>query len=83
MVRAQLICLLVAATLMSMVTSARIHHHKNAPIDDQHVRWVDLLEKRDIGKMGYGWNDCEFSPMSCLLRRRRSLPLRSFEVEMN
>ncbi|PIC47748.1 hypothetical protein B9Z55_006987 [Caenorhabditis nigoni] len=20
---------------------------------------------------GYGWNDCEFSPLSCLLRRRR------------
>ncbi|CAD5212009.1 unnamed protein product [Bursaphelenchus okinawaensis] len=22
--------------------------------------------------MGYGWEQCEFSPMSCLLRRRRS-----------
>ncbi|TMS35770.1 hypothetical protein L596_003093 [Steinernema carpocapsae] len=21
--------------------------------------------------MGYGWEQCEFSPMSCLLRRRR------------
>ncbi|CAI2347106.1 unnamed protein product [Caenorhabditis sp. 36 PRJEB53466] len=20
---------------------------------------------------GYGWNDCEFSPLSCLLKRRR------------
>ncbi|KAK0395994.1 hypothetical protein QR680_001524 [Steinernema hermaphroditum] len=24
--------------------------------------------------MGYGWEQCEFSPMSCLLRRRRSIP---------
>ncbi|KAI6218323.1 hypothetical protein M3Y95_01177800 [Aphelenchoides besseyi] len=23
--------------------------------------------------MGYGWQECEFSPMSCLLRRRRAL----------
>ncbi|CAI5440721.1 unnamed protein product [Caenorhabditis angaria] len=30
----------------------------------------ELFNKRADG---YGWNDCEFSPMSCLLRRRRSI----------
>uniref|UniRef100_A0AC35U3S6 Uncharacterized protein n=1 Tax=Rhabditophanes sp. KR3021 TaxID=114890 RepID=A0AC35U3S6_9BILA len=24
------------------------------------------------GTSGYGWDECEFSPLSCLLRKRRS-----------
>jgi ABC-type antimicrobial peptide transport system permease subunit len=30
-----------------------------------------LAEKREKPLSGYGWDQCEFSPMSCLLRRRR------------
>lgn len=30
-----------------------------------------LTEKREMPVSGYGWDQCEFSPMSCLLRRRR------------
>ncbi|KAE9548087.1 hypothetical protein FO519_008703 [Halicephalobus sp. NKZ332] len=32
-----------------------------------------LAEKREKPLNGYGWDQCEFSPMSCLLRRRRSI----------
>uniref|UniRef100_A0A0M3I4C8 Transposase n=1 Tax=Ascaris lumbricoides TaxID=6252 RepID=A0A0M3I4C8_ASCLU len=35
---------------------------------------VDTFEaavKRERPSAGYGWEQCEFSPMSCLLRRRR------------
>ncbi|VDM56593.1 unnamed protein product [Angiostrongylus costaricensis] len=32
------------------------------------MKWLDTVAaKRDAGY----WNDCEFSPMSCLLRRKR------------
>ncbi|CAL2032088.1 hypothetical protein CAEBREN_06314 [Caenorhabditis brenneri] len=32
------------------------------------IQFELLTEKRGDG---YGWNDCEFSPLSCLLKRRR------------
>ncbi|CAI4221413.1 unnamed protein product [Auanema sp. JU1783] len=38
-----------------------------------HYVWP-TAEKREV----YGWNDCEFSPLSCLLRKRRSID-RMFE----
>lgn len=34
---------------------------------------VVLTEKREKPLTGYGWEQCEFSPMSCLLRRRRAI----------
>uniref|UniRef100_A0A0K0D9J5 Acetyltransferase n=1 Tax=Angiostrongylus cantonensis TaxID=6313 RepID=A0A0K0D9J5_ANGCA len=34
------------------------------------MQWLDTVAaKRDAGY----WNDCEFSPMSCLLRRKRAI----------
>ncbi|CAJ0914473.1 unnamed protein product, partial [Mesorhabditis belari] len=68
----------LALTVLCCV-EARIPMYK--PPLNEGARWGELFDKRDVGKVGYGWSDCEFSPMSCLLRRRRSL--RSFEVEMN
>uniref|UniRef100_A0A1I7XU56 DUF1653 domain-containing protein n=1 Tax=Heterorhabditis bacteriophora TaxID=37862 RepID=A0A1I7XU56_HETBA len=41
---------------------------------DYPLRYDLVAEKRDMN--GYGWNDCEFSPLSCLLRRRRDTNFR-------
>uniref|UniRef100_A0AC34G375 Uncharacterized protein n=1 Tax=Panagrolaimus sp. ES5 TaxID=591445 RepID=A0AC34G375_9BILA len=40
--------------------------HSRSPYDV-----MMLAEKREKPLSGYGWDQCEFSPMSCLLRRRR------------
>ncbi|KAI6175221.1 hypothetical protein M3Y99_01980700 [Aphelenchoides fujianensis] len=34
---------------------------------------MSVQSKRERPLVGYGWESCEFSPMSCLLRRRRAL----------
>uniref|UniRef100_A0A7I4Z8J2 LRRNT_2 domain-containing protein n=1 Tax=Haemonchus contortus TaxID=6289 RepID=A0A7I4Z8J2_HAECO len=56
--------ILLLATLVTV--SARTQSR-----DLPELQWLDMAAaKRDASY----WNDCEFSPMSCLLRRRRSVP---------
>ncbi|WKX93863.1 hypothetical protein Q1695_011266 [Nippostrongylus brasiliensis] len=61
--------ILLLATLVS--TSSARSQSRDVP----ELQWLETVAaKRDAGY----WNDCEFSPMSCLLRRRRSV-LRSMQ----
>ncbi|EYC05340.1 hypothetical protein Y032_0082g1529 [Ancylostoma ceylanicum] len=54
--------ILLCATLVTVSGRSQMR-------DMADLQWFDsVASKRDAGY----WNDCEFSPMSCLLRRRRS-----------
>ncbi|EFO88904.1 hypothetical protein GCK72_006815 [Caenorhabditis remanei] len=63
------ILLLVATSSMMVgqVSAARSIPQSYAGVDPE-IQYEFLTEKRGDG---YGWNDCEFSPLSCLLKRRR------------
>lgn len=42
------------------------------PSTDISIQLEDPMSKRERPlRIGYGWEQCEFSPMSCLIRRRR------------
>ncbi|CCD73585.2 Neuropeptide-Like Protein [Caenorhabditis elegans] len=61
--------LLVATSSMMMghVSAGRIIPQSYTGVDPG-IQFELLTAKRGDG---YGWNDCEFSPLSCLLKRRR------------
>ncbi|KJH42926.1 hypothetical protein DICVIV_11075 [Dictyocaulus viviparus] len=52
--------------IATLVTTSAKSQWRDFPI----MQWPDTAAaKRDAGY----WNDCEFSPMSCLLRKKRSI----------
>ncbi|VDK49409.1 unnamed protein product [Cylicostephanus goldi] len=55
--------------LLYPANTRQLHEKRFQMRDVPDMQWFDsVASKRDAGY----WNDCEFSPMSCLLRRRRS-----------
>ncbi|CAB3411137.1 unnamed protein product [Caenorhabditis bovis] len=66
----------VKGPLSNSLDFARAYHcapgtpmNPDYPAMDPNIQFELLAAKRGDG---FGWNDCEFSPLSCLLRKRRS-----------
>uniref|UniRef100_A0A1I8ADA8 Secreted protein n=1 Tax=Steinernema glaseri TaxID=37863 RepID=A0A1I8ADA8_9BILA len=76
-------CLLAVLLLLNAVAANMIHEDnwQQAPVyvdgpSSYRTNNGRMAEIFKVGAkrekiMGYGWEQCEFSPMSCLLRRRR------------
>uniref|UniRef100_A0A8R1I8Q4 Uncharacterized protein n=2 Tax=Caenorhabditis japonica TaxID=281687 RepID=A0A8R1I8Q4_CAEJA len=62
-----LILIATSSILIDDVTAARTMPQAYSGVEPG-IRFELLTAKRADG---YGWNDCEFSPLSCLLKRRR------------
>ncbi|CAD6198779.1 unnamed protein product [Caenorhabditis auriculariae] len=66
------LALLVVVSAVVLPSVQALQRHQDATLlAEPGYRFEVLTSKRDAP--GFGWNDCEFSPLSCLLRRKRDV----------